>query len=207
MSRRIILGCFVLWALFAMGARALVISEPLPHADALLVLSGGAVYDERVRHAGMLFRRGKGDVVLLTNDGLRRAWSQELGRNPSSVEQAILALEAEGVSTARIHVLPGVVRGTSDEARAVSEYARRHRLRSILAVTSPYHTRRTLWTLRRFVAGRGVVVGVESVPVTRATPAASTWWTNRQGWRTVGGEFVKLPYYWVRFSLPMTSAD
>ena len=207
LSRRITLGFFVLWALLAIGAQALIVSSPLPHADALLVLAGGVVYDERVQYAARLFQEGKGSIVLLTNDGQRRPWSVQLQRNPTSVEQAILTLEGEGVAAHQIGVLPGIVRGTSDEALAVSRYARTHRLRSVLAVTSPYHTRRTLWTLRQFLKDRGVAVGVEAVPMTPATPAPATWWANRRGWATVGAEFVKLPYYWLRFSLPKTTAD
>lgn len=205
--RRILFGCFVLWALSAIGATALVVSEPLPRADALLVLAGGDVYGERLRHAAAIFHEGGSPLILLTNDGQRRRWSPQLQRNLTSIEQAFLILEDKGIPAGRILVLPGTVRGTSDEANAVSRYVRTHRLQSILAVTSPYHTRRTLWTLRRFLDHEPVAVGVEPVPATPATPSPRTWWANRRGWRTVGSEFVKLPYYWLRFSLPRTGGD
>jgi uncharacterized SAM-binding protein YcdF (DUF218 family) len=165
---RITLGFFVLWALLAIGAQPLVVSSPFPHADALLVLAGGVVYEERVQYAARLFQEGKASIVLLTNDGQRRRWSVQLQRNPTSVEQAIVTLEGEGVA---------------------------------------YHTRRTLWTLRQFLKDPGVAVGVEAVPTTPATPAPATWWATRRGWATVGAEFVKLPHYWLRFSLPKATAD
>jgi uncharacterized SAM-binding protein YcdF (DUF218 family) len=207
MIRRILFGCLVLWALSAVGARALVVSDPLPHADALLVLAGGEVYGERLHHAANIFREGKSRLVLLTNDGQRQRWSRELQRNLTSVEQALQVLEDDGVSPDRIRVLPGTVHGTSDEALAVKRYVEVHRLRSIIAVTSPYHTRRALWTLRQFLGSEGVAVGTDPVPTTPATPGAAVWWTGRLGWRTVGSEFVKLPYYWIRFSLPNTRGD
>jgi uncharacterized SAM-binding protein YcdF (DUF218 family) len=207
MIRRILFGCFVLWALSAVGASALVVSDPLTHPDALLVLAGGEVYGERLRHAVDIFHEGENPLVLLTNDGQQRRWSRQLQRNLTSVERAVQILEDGGVPPERIQVLPGTVHGTSDEAQALKRYVETHRLRSIVAVTSPYHTRRTLWTLRRFLGDEGVIVGIEPVPTSPATPTPRTWWSGRQGWRAVGLEFVKLPYYWVRFSLPNTRGD
>ena len=204
---RIALGGLVLWLLSAGAARGLVVSETLPHSDAVLVLAGGAVYDERVRYAAAILRERTTAIVLLTNDGQRRRWSRLLQRNPTSVEEATVTLERQGISPDRIRVLPGIMRGTSDEAQAVRTYALTHGMQSVLAVTSPYHTRRTLWTLKHFLGGEGIDVGIEPVPDGPSTPRAMNWWASREGWRTVGAEFLKLPYYWVRFGLIESRAD
>ena len=190
-------------ALSTHAARWLIVREPLADADALVVMAAGAsAYTERLHHAGELFRSGQGDRVLLTDDGQRGYWSRELQRNPTSVERAAMVLERAGVPRDRIEVLPGIMHGTIDEARAVKRHATANRVRSLLVVTSPYHSRRAVWTFRHVLRGDDVVVGSDPVPMTPTTPEPASWWVRRSGWRSVGAEFVKLPYYWLVYGLP-----
>jgi uncharacterized SAM-binding protein YcdF (DUF218 family) len=186
------------WAGARIGAAWLVVSEPVFPAEALLVMAGASVYMERVQHAGRLLLDGHGKRLLLTDDGSRQRWSRALQRNPSSLELALGALQEQGVPADRVDVLPGRVHSTYDETQAAVQYANAHGLGSLVAVTSPYHTRRTLWTLRRS-AGSAIRTGTVAAPFSSTTPSPSTWWTTRAGWRTVGAEFVKLPYYWLRY--------
>ena len=186
------------WTTARLGADWLVVSEPVFPAEGLLVMAGASVYMERVHHAGELLLDGRGKRVILTDDGSRQRWSRTLQRNPTSVELALDALQAQGVPPDRVDVLPGRVRSTHDETQAAVQYANSHGLASLVAVTSPYHTRRTLWSLRRS-AGNALRIGTVPAPFSPTTPSPSTWWSTRVGWRTVGAEFVKLPYYWVRY--------
>ena len=195
------LGLCVVWALTTLAARALIVREPLPEADVLLVMAGAPVYAERLLHAAELFRSGRYARILLTNDGQRGRWSRALQRNPPSVERAATALEGAGVPRERIEVLPGIVHGTIDEARAAERYTETHMVRTLVVVTSPYHSRRAVWTLRRVLGTRGVAVGSEPVPATATTPGVATWWRSSAGWRMVPSEFVKLPYYWIAYGL------
>jgi len=190
-------------ALSTLAASSLIVSEPLAGADALVVMAGGAsAYGERLHHAAGLIRSGRGARVLLTDDGQRGYWSRELQRNPTSVERASSVLERAGVPRDKIDILPGIVRGTIDEARAVKGYASTHGLRSLVVVTSPYHSRRALWTLRHELRGNGVIVGSDPVPMSPTAPRPADWWIRRSGWQTVAAEFVKLPYYWLVYGLP-----
>jgi len=204
---RIVLVTLVLWLIATLGAKWLVVDEPVAHADALLVLAGATVYEERLQYAADLFREQRAQKILLTNDGQKGSWSRELQRNPTSVELAVGALEKQGIPSQMIEILPGIVRGTSDEAFAVRRYVRVHPTRSLIAVTSPYHTRRTAWTLRHLLEGEGVAVGIDPVPPTATTPKAATWWATPNGWRTVATEFVKLPYYWFRYGFILSGED
>jgi uncharacterized SAM-binding protein YcdF (DUF218 family) len=73
-------------------------------------------------------------------------------------------------------------------------------LKSLLVVTSPYHSRRALWVFRRILSGEGVAVGIEPVATGDQSPVPERWWLSRQGWNSVAPEYVKFPYYF--FILP-----
>lgn len=188
----------VVWALSTGAALWLVVREPIPQPDVLLVLAGAPVYQERVAFAAALARSNRARV-LLTNDGQRGRWSRALQRNPASVERATDALVSAGIERDRIEVLPGIVHGTIDEARAFRLYAEAHHVRSALVVTSPYHSRRAVWTIRRMLRGTPAQVGIAPVPMASTSSHPSTWWNTSMGWRNVALEFVKMPYYWLAY--------
>jgi uncharacterized SAM-binding protein YcdF (DUF218 family) len=191
----------LLWPLIAWAAaRALIVRADLAHADALVVLAGSSAYSERTHLAAELYRAGRAPVILLTNDHEASGWSSAEQRNPLFVERAIAELTGRGVPRAQIEVLPQPVASTYDEARALKDYARSHNLRSLLAVTSAYHSRRALWTLRRVLADASVEIGLQPVaPGTEETPAPAIWWLSARGWPSVAGEYVKLLYYHARY--------
>jgi uncharacterized SAM-binding protein YcdF (DUF218 family) len=181
---------FAAWA----AAAALVVRADVGRADALVVLSGSAAYAERARRAAELYREGRAPRVLLTDDGQRGPWSEARQENTFFVERAREALLRDGVPAGSVEVLPGRVTSTHDEAVAARAYAERDGARSLLFVTSPYHTRRALWTMRRAFRGSGVEVGVEPAEADGPTPWA--WWLSRRGWRSVALEYPKLVYYY-----------
>lgn len=192
----LVLVALAAWAVAArFAAEALVVSEGLERADALVVLAGSAAYVERTARASELYREGRAPVVLLTNDGQLSGWSNESQNNPTFVERARAELVRGGVPTERIEALPRRVGSTHDEALLLREYARGRGLRSLLVVTSAYHSRRALWTFRRAFEGSGVVVGVSAVELERERPSPGTWWLSPRGWRSVAGEYVKTVYY------------
>jgi uncharacterized SAM-binding protein YcdF (DUF218 family) len=189
----------LLWPLVAWtAARALIVRADLTHADALVVLAGSSAYVERTHLAAELYRAGRAPVILLTNDQEASGWSSAEQRNPLFVERAVAELLKTGVPRAQIEILPQPVASTYDEAHALDDYARSHQLRSLLVVTSAYHSRRAWWTLRRVFVGRDVELGLEPVaPGTPETPAPALWWLSARGWRSVAVEYVKLLYYHV----------
>lgn len=188
------------WELLAWGAAlALLATAEMPKADALVVLSGSTSYVERALWAAQLFREGRAPRVLLTNDAARSGWSTAEQRNPYFVERAAEELRRAGVPAERIEVLPGTVGGTHEESVRLREYAAAKGLRSLLVVTSGYHSRRALWTLRRVFGAGGVEVGLSAAPPGAATPRPATWWMSAGGWRVVAGEYLKFIYYWQHY--------
>jgi uncharacterized SAM-binding protein YcdF (DUF218 family) len=202
-ARRILFIAAILVALWAIvawvAAKALIVSAELERADAIVVLSGSKVYMERARRAAELFREGRAARIILTNDNQRSGWSEESQSNPLFMERAAEALKEAGVPESSIEMLPQEVESTFEEAQLVREYASLHNLRSILVVTSAYHSRRALWTWRRVFAGAPVQIGVDAVAPGEQTPHAATWWLHPGGWPLVAGEYFKLVYYWFHY--------
>ena len=148
---------FGIWVLVAWGAaRFLIVNTPLHQVDAIVVLSGSAVYKERTRRAAEYYHQGLANRILLTNDNLRGEWSNVEQRNPFFYERARNNLQLLGVPADRVEVIAKPVTNTYDEAEVLREYAVAHGLRSLLVVTSAYHSRRALWTLNRVFAGTGI---------------------------------------------------
>ena len=193
---KIVLLLLAVWAIVAaLASRALVVSAPLESADAIVVMSGSSVYVERTQWAAQLYREGRAPLVLLTNDGARGGWSSAQQRNPYFFERAADELVKNGVPEENIRIVPGVAETTREEAQVIKDYAAIEGFRSVLVVTSSYHSRRALRTLNQAFAGTGTTVGLS---VSSTAPSAG-WWLRPEGWRTVGVEFVKLVYYWFKY--------
>jgi len=197
-ARRLLLivALFGVWVLVAwLAARFLIVSTPMHQADVIVVLSGSAVYRERTQRAAEYYRQGLASRILLTNDNMRGEWSSPKQRNPFFYERARDNLLVLGVPAEHVEVLPQPVTNTYEEARALKEYALAHQLRSLLVVTSAYHSRRVLWTLSQVFADTGIEIGVQSVEIGEQTPPPLTWWLHVRGWQMVVGEYVKNVYY------------
>jgi len=184
-----------LWLLGWLGARWLIVSAPLDHADAIVILSGSSTLRERTRYAAQLYSQQRAPKILLTSDNRHGGWSTKEQRNPFFHEIAIGELKRLGVPEGSIEVVEPPVSSTWDEAALLAEYCKTHNLRSLLIVTSSYHSRRALWTFRTLFRNSATVVGLDPVPTGIQTPRPATWWLHRQGWEVIFVEYLKLIYY------------
>ena len=187
----------LVWVLLAwFAARALVVNAPIQRPELLVVFSGSSAYVERAHLAAKLFHEGAAPRILLTNDNERSGWSEAQQINPLFVERAQDELRRDGVPSGNFDVMPDYVTGgTHGEAVAVRDYATRTGVHSLLFVTSPYHTRRALWTVRRVFQGSDIQVGIVTMEPGVQTPRPATWWLSGVGWNAVAVEYVKLAYY------------
>ncbi|HEV7377373.1 MAG TPA: YdcF family protein [Pyrinomonadaceae bacterium] len=181
------------------AAKALIVESELPQADALVVLSGSSNYRERTRAAAELFMAGRAPKIILTNDNEQGGWSSAEQRNPLFEELEFAELVRAGVPAEKIERLTQTVTSTYDEAVLVREYASTQGLRSIIVVTSPYHSRRALWTWRRVFQESGIEIGLSAAPTGEQSPSPFSWWWHPRGWSMVAGEYPKLIYYWLHY--------
>jgi uncharacterized SAM-binding protein YcdF (DUF218 family) len=190
---------FVTWLVLWLAAKFLIVTAPLSRADALVVLSGSSTYIERSRLAADLYYEGRAPLIILTNDNQTGGWSEQEQRNPFFVERTVEELRRNGVPIKSIEVWWQPVNSTYDEAILVRHRAEVKGLKSLLFVTSSYHSRRALWTLRRVFRGHSVEVGLDAVPVGQQSPGTTIWWSTIRGWRQVALEYPKLIYYWFKY--------
>jgi uncharacterized SAM-binding protein YcdF (DUF218 family) len=182
-----------------LGAKGLIVTRRLERADALVMLSGSATYIERAQWAARLYKEGRAERIILTNDGLLGGYSAEIDRNLFFVELAEAELKRAGVPADRIEVITRLGANTYDEATFSRDYATRHNVRSLLIVTSAYHSRRAFWTFERLFHGTHITLGIESPPPGLQTPGPAFWWLHKLGWKLVPGEYLKLIYYAWRY--------
>jgi uncharacterized SAM-binding protein YcdF (DUF218 family) len=200
LRRRIVLAgflCLFIWPLLAWaGANILIVKSELAPADAIVVLSGSSTYRERADWAARLYREGRAPVVILTDDKLISGWNGAEDRNPYFYELAAKELQKGGVPKERIRALSEPALGTYYESLNVREFATTHHFQRLLIVTSAYHSRRALWSMRRACEGTGMQIGIDGPAPGWQTPSAWTWWMRRWGWNVVAAEYLKLIYYW-----------
>lgn len=180
------------------AAEFLIVSEPIQKTDAIIVLSGSATFRERAQHAGELFKAGRANRIVLTNDNLKSGWSMAAQRNPYYHELAKEELRRVGVPDENIETMMVPIVGTYDEALKLRDYCEKESLNSIVVVTSAYHSRRALWTFRKVFNETRKQVGIDPVAAGIETPSPSTWWLHRFGWDLVAREYVKIVGYWFR---------
>ena len=196
----VVLCLVVLWPVLTWSsAQLLIVKSEIASADAIVVLSGSSTYLERADWAARLYREGRAPVIILTNDRLISGWDRVEERNPFFYELATRELRKRGVPESKIQVVSNIALGTYEESLGLRDYATTHNLKRLLVVTSAYHSRRALWSMRRACEGSGIEVGIDGPPPGWQTPSPSTWWWHRWGWKVVAGEYGKIIYYRMRY--------
>lgn len=154
-------------------------SEPPQQADLLVVVGGGA--RERLVTAVRLRAEGYIRDILVTGSAREISAAREF-------------LVLRGVPDSSIIRPPAESHSTLEDALVIRRFVREQPVGSILAVTSPYHTRRLGLLLGRSLSGTGVrltITASESLYLD-----LNRWWADRQGWVLIPTEYVKLMWLW-----------
>lgn len=168
---------------------ALVVSKPLASPDAVVSLASHEW--ERLPAAAAVARNNPRTLLILT---LPKPVTQ---LNCHDCAHRVEQLDEMGISEDRIAIAPLTLTGTYGEALATRTVVMGRHLRSVLVVTSPYHTRRSLATFRKLFDGSGIAVGV--LPATATSPARpERWWAASYDRAYVRYEWAALLYYRVR---------
>ena len=181
------------WGLFQ-GGRYLQHEDPLRRADAIFVLAGGRL--ERSLEAVDLYQAGYAPLIVLSPglgeaaDAVARARGIRL---PNENELLRDALTGSGVPREAFLIGPGRVDNTAAEGSMLRALASARGWRTVIVVTSKYHTRRAGYAMRRALAGAPVEVVMRASRYDRSDPAR--WWRHRTDIRWLVDEWPKLIAY------------
>jgi uncharacterized SAM-binding protein YcdF (DUF218 family) len=156
----------------------LVVSVPMAHADALIVLGGEPL--ARPQEAARLYKAKVAPLVFVTGSG-----------DAASIRKVLMG---KGVHASAITVEPKA-RTTHGNAVLLKPMLEAAKVHSALIVTSPFHTRRALATFRKVMPG--ITFGI--------TEASIGWWSKPEGRGDVNRfaaiEFLKTAEYWLLYGV------
>lgn len=166
------------------------VQTKVANADAIVVLAGGG--PERLCHGIDLFKRGLAPELWYTGDKPLETRSDfvdsELALN--------LALRA-GVPKEKVRLLPST--STFEDGKTIAALVKERGLKSIIVVTSWYHTRRAAKVLHHCLTGTGCIVYLSSSGGLSFSP--DNWWRDEEGLVAVVNEMIKTALYWRRYGI------
>lgn len=175
------------------AGRFLVVEQPPRHADAIVVLSGSI--PDRILEAVDLFRAGLAPVIVLcgepANEGIRQLGARGVTLPWGHELNASIAVQL-GVPEEALIVVDRPPGSTFTEARAIIDGLVGRGARSMLLVTSEYHTRRA-GMIYRHVSGGSIEVITR--PARSGTFDPNLWWHDRMTIRRVLIEYQKLAMF------------
>jgi uncharacterized SAM-binding protein YcdF (DUF218 family) len=202
--RRLVLGMFAFtwlaltaWILRApllSGlARAWIVNNPPGKADAIVILGGGVQC--RPFAAARLYTAGAAPKVLIPD--VRSNLTDLLNLTPAEKVVTRNILIQAGVPEANIITVGHSVSNTFQESLGAREWAKEHGAKRLIIATELFHTRRALWIFRKQL--KPLNTEVQVVAVQPEEYGATNWWHQEQGLIAFQTEWIKLPYYWLRY--------
>jgi len=156
----------------------LVETQPPDHADLVVVLAGDP-YGHRILKGAALVKEGYAPYVLVSGP------ASFYGLHESDL--AIPFAVKRGFPAAWFIAFPHDAHSTDEEGRAILPELRKRNAHRVLVVTSDYHTRRALHTLRE--QWPGIDVRMVAAPDEYFSPYR--WWHTREGRKTFFLEYTK----------------
>jgi uncharacterized SAM-binding protein YcdF (DUF218 family) len=169
---------------FALNAGQILVVHDLRKADAIVVLDGET--DRRPALGLELMRQGYSPRVLLdaSTDARIYRWTRA-----EIAEQYVHALPPEVASSVSVCGISAL--STVDEAKQARRCLEAVGARSLLVVTSEYHTRRALSVFRHTLAGRSIGVAGAVEP----DQFGLRWWRHRQWAKVTLREWMALIWW------------
>ena len=172
------------------AGHALVVEEPGPPADAIVVVAGGT--PSREARAAALFQAGGAPRVLVSRQFVpgRVQTLIEMGIRPLDFQgESVRVLEKLGVPRDAIVTLDRSVEITETELRQVVVAARARGWHRVTLVTSGLHARRVRLIWRREAAG-AIEAGIAVAP--DECTSEDGWWRRRRCSEAVLHEYLGL---------------
>ena len=180
--------------LLTFTGRFLVIDHAPEKADAIVCLAGSPV--ERGLAAAELFNKGLAPKIVVTRAPPPEGYANLKARGiayPESRDLLVKILKGLEVPGSAIIEDDHIVTSTFSEAERVKTIIGNEGYRSVIIVTSPYHTRRAWLTFQEVLEESGVRIMMHASPYSDFSPEG--WWKDRRYVKNVIIEYQKLLYY------------
>ena len=162
---------------------SLVVEDSLEKSDAIIILSDDNYYGDRATRAAELFRQNLAPVVVASGVRLRP--------NASIAELMTHDLIERGVPKENILPFPQDADNTRGEAESLRKLSQSRSWKSVIVVTSNYHTRRAKYIFKK-VFPETVAIRIASAHDGDFDPAH--WYEHRKSIKRftheIGGYFV-----------------
>lgn len=174
----------------------LVTEYPLEKADAIAVLSGSV--PDRILEAIDIYKRGYAPTIILTKEEKPPGYDKLLNLGIKIPEEydinQMIALKL-GVPSTSIVIIDERADSTYKEEQALYEFLKKRNLKSVILVTSKYHSTRAT-ELFNFVA-QGEKIKLITRPSKYDTFDPRNWWNIRRDFKQVLFEYEKLANYYL----------
>jgi uncharacterized SAM-binding protein YcdF (DUF218 family) len=159
--------------------------DELKPADVIVVLAGEE--RERVEYGAYLFREGwaKKDRIIMAGGPLvwKHSWASLMKEHAEylGIPEKVILLEDKS-------------RSTEEDAKFTKEIMEKNGFKSLILVTSPYHSRRASDIFQRTM---GKDIKIISTPVQQSWFKFDDWWKRRRDRAMVLNEYAKYSWLWI----------
>ena len=193
----VLLGVLVLLFLFrtlllrSMG-EFLIYEDNLKKTTYAFVLSGGPW--DRGNEAVKIFKRDFSDTLVCTGENIPHDF-KALGLDMLESEITEKNMHNQGVPKERILL---VKKGTStkEEAEEILAFCKARNTKSIMVISTDFHTRRIKQVFKKKFEKEGIEVVVRAAP--SSSYDALNWWQSENGLIALNNEYIKQLYYLVK---------
>jgi uncharacterized SAM-binding protein YcdF (DUF218 family) len=185
-------------ALLESYAKWLIVEDPVRPSDAIVTLSGAE--GERLFDAIRLWKEKIAPrlVIVGPDTPLLKVYTREDSLSQGEIKKRIAI--RKGVPEEDIILALGAT-STYEEAESALREASERGWKSIVIVTSPFHTRRARATYHAVFRGSGVEVRVHHLPIPLSQSDPKRWWRRERDTMSVLTETIKLAYYAYRYHI------
>jgi uncharacterized SAM-binding protein YcdF (DUF218 family) len=170
----------------------LVFQDELEPSDAIVILTGSST-GNRIEEAVRLFDKGMGKILVFSGYSYYPGMDSHRGMKQYAIK---LGVPDDKIVTEKA---TGEI-STWGEAVANIKLIKRLKVKSLILVTSSFHTRRSHWVYE------SVIKSLNMMDITlRVQPAYDPkvpypgWWKIRSGKKMVFDEYIKLFYYFIAY--------
>lgn len=162
--------------------RSVIANDKIDKADAIFVPAGDNAKGDRAHEAIKLYKKGFAKKLLLSGDNI--AWRTN---SADIMEKQALYYSVPKKDIIKIE---HTADSTLEEARIILKAVKRHEIKSVILVTSNYHSKRAKRAVSKGF-GNQIKVFVHAANDRQFYPDPDNWWKSRRQAKTLLQELIK----------------